>query len=96
MVEFVVRLPDGSPEWEPVYLTGDADKLGRWRPNAVRLDRWQDGTYRTSVDLPWYQTTQFLITGGTWRGAETDGFSREIVPHSVHPLGHTTVQTRGK
>ena len=94
MVEFVVRVPDGSPEGEPVYLTGDAEELGRWRPNAIRLDHWQDGTYRTRVDLPWHQTTHFLVTGGTWRGIETDGFSREIIPHSVHPLGHTIVQSR--
>lgn len=94
MVEFVVHVPEGSTAGEPVYLTGDAVVLGEWVPDAVRLDRWGDGTYRTRVALPPHRTTHFHITRGLWRGTEADGFGREILPHSVLPAGPTTVHTR--
>jgi predicted alpha/beta superfamily hydrolase len=94
MVEFVIRLPDGSPEWEPAYLTGSIPALGNWKANAIQLDRWGDGTYRKKLDIPWYQTSQFLVTRGNWRWAEVDQNSREILPHSVHPTNHLTVESR--
>lgn len=94
MVEFVIRLPDGTHYREPAFLTGDDDRLGRWQSNAIRLQPWQDGTFRTHVDLPAGRTYQYLITRGSWRDVESDGSSREIIPHSVHPLSNATVHSR--
>lgn len=94
MVEFAIRLPDGAPEWEPAYLTGDAPALGRWKPDAVRLDRWGDGTYRTKLDLPADRTSHFLVTRGSWRWAECGERHREIPPHPIAAHGSMRVESR--
>lgn len=94
MVELIVRMPEGSPHGEPAFVTGDAEALGPWRPNAVRLDAWQDGTYRTRLDLPMGRSSHFLVTRGSWRGVESDGHGHETFPREVHPLGPTTVHVR--
>lgn len=94
MTEFLIRLPEGSPEWEPAYLTGSDPVLGSWRPDAVRLDRWGDGTYRKSISLPENQETQFLVTRGNWRWAEIGDNDLEIAPHIVRPNGPTHVESR--
>ena len=52
MVGFVVRVPDITPPWRPVFLAGDRPILGDWSPHGVRLERHDDGTHRTRLDLP--------------------------------------------
>jgi predicted alpha/beta superfamily hydrolase len=81
MVEFVVRAP-GVPPWEAVYLTGDHDRLGRWRADAVRLD-WSDGAFRTRLDLPAGGRLQYLFTRGSWRQGELDGNDQEHRPREL-------------
>lgn len=84
MVEFVARTP-GLPPWEPVYLSGDHDLLGRWKADAVRMD-WRDGAFRTHVDLPSGERVRYLFTRGSWRQAELDGNGREHLPRELTPL----------
>ena len=74
MVEFVVRVP-GSPGWEPLFLAGGGAALGDWAAAGVPLEPCADGTARAR--LPAAPGTRFLVTRGTWRTAESDGWGRE-------------------
>jgi predicted alpha/beta superfamily hydrolase len=81
MVEFVLRSPGLQP-WDAVYITGDADPLGRWRPDARRLD-WHDGTFRTHLDLPAGSRCRYLFTRGSWRAAELAPNGQEHPPREL-------------
>jgi predicted alpha/beta superfamily hydrolase len=87
MVEFVVRVPEFTPPDRPVFLAGDGPALGDWSAHAVRLDRWDDGTHRTQLDLPQGFRSRFLVTLGRWRSAETDADGRERPPRELHVDG---------
>jgi predicted alpha/beta superfamily hydrolase len=92
MVEFVVRVPEDTPrEWR-VFVAGDGVPLGGWAADAVPLDRWGDGTYRTRLDLPDGFRGRFLITPGRWRAAEAGGRGRELPPRDLHVTGPLTVE----
>jgi len=91
MVDFVIHVPEDTPPTDPVYLTGDGDALGCWRPDAVRLERWGDGTYRTRIQLPHGQPVRYLITRGSWRGVENDGHGGERVAREFHVHGPLTL-----
>jgi predicted alpha/beta superfamily hydrolase len=67
-----------------VFLAGDGPALGDWSADAVRLDRHDDGTHRTRLDLPHGFRGRFLVTPGRWRGAESDGRGRELPPREIY------------
>jgi predicted alpha/beta superfamily hydrolase len=92
MVEFVVRVPETTPPWQPVFLAGDGPVLGEWSADAVRLDRWEDGTYRARVELPHGFRGRFLLTLGRWRDAEAAGRGHERPPRELHVTGPLTVE----
>ncbi|MFO0850034.1 MAG: hypothetical protein U0871_15990 [Gemmataceae bacterium] len=81
MTEFVVHAAaDG-----PLYITGDGAALGGWRADAVRLDRWGDGTHRVRLDLPADRPARWLVTRGHWRAAETSADGSERHPRQTAP-----------
>jgi predicted alpha/beta superfamily hydrolase len=83
MFEFVVRVPNITPPWQPVFLAGDGPQLGDWSADRVRLDCWDDGTRYARLDLPAGFRGRFLVTLGRWRTAETDGRGGELPPREV-------------
>ncbi len=83
MVEFVVRSPE-LRSWDAVYLTGDAPELGRWQPDAIRLEWWEQ-EFRAEVPIQSHRPWKFLFTRGSWRGGELDFEGREQLPHEIHP-----------
>jgi len=80
MFEFVVRVPDFTPPWQSVFLSGDGPVLGAWSADRVRLDNWDDGTRYARLDVPAGYRGRFLITLGRWRDAESDGHGHELAP----------------
>lgn len=78
MHEIVVKAPDNTPA---VFLTGNLPELGQWRADAIRLDRWGDGTFRTQIEFA--ENAEFLLTCGYWRSAEVDDADQEISPRKL-------------
>ena len=83
MVEFVVRVPEITPHWMRVFLSGDGPALGYWLAHAIPLDRWDDGTHHARIDLPESHASRFLVTLGRWRDAESDGRGNELPAREV-------------
>jgi predicted alpha/beta superfamily hydrolase len=92
MVEFVIRVPDDTPPWQPVYLAGDGPLLRGWSADGVRLDRHDDGTHRAVLPLPLGWRGRFLVTLGRWRDAENDGRGRELAPRELNVDGPAAVE----
>lgn len=81
MTEFVIHTTaDG-----PLFITGDGAALGGWRADAVRLDRWADGSHRVRLDLPADRPARWLVTRGHWRVAETTADGSERQPRETAP-----------
>jgi predicted alpha/beta superfamily hydrolase len=92
MVEFEVRVPEITPHWQPVFLAGDGPVFGDWAADAVRLDRFEDGTHHARLALPHEFRGRFLVTLGRWRDAESDGRGYELPARVLHVSGPVTVE----
>jgi len=94
MVEIVVRVPENTPPWQPVFLAGDGPELGDWAPTGVPLAAWEDGTRRARLDLPPHYRGRFYVTPGRWRGVETDAHGNEYPPRELSGDGPRTIEAR--
>lgn len=94
MTEFVVHPPPDTPGHGTLYITGDGPALGSWRADAIRLDPWGDGTYRTRVGLPAGEPIRWLVTRGHWRSAERSADGRERPARELLPRDFLTVNAR--
>lgn len=83
MTEFVVRIPAGTPWDRGVFVTGDAEPLGHWQPDTIRLAPHGDGTWRATLPLARGLRAKFLVTLGNWRTAEVNAISGELPPRDL-------------
>ncbi|MFY7968041.1 MAG: carbohydrate-binding module family 20 domain-containing protein, partial [Pirellulaceae bacterium] len=61
-----------------LFLAGNLEQLGSWRPDGVRLDRQEDGEYRATVTLEVGKEVEFKVTAGSWGRVERDDQGRDI------------------
>ena len=61
---------------EQVFLTGGADELGRWRPDAVPMTRTDDNRWEAVLSLRGADPLEYKITRGTWETEEVDAEGR--------------------
>ncbi len=77
-IRFVVTVPQGTPADRQVYLSGDTPQLGGWDAEGLKLERQDDGTFGTSIQLKPGTQVQFKVTGGTWELVEKSESGGEI------------------
>jgi predicted alpha/beta superfamily hydrolase len=95
MVEFVVRVPEFTPPWQRVYLSGDGPAFGHWASQAVELYRWDDGAYHAHLNnIPDGAHLRYLLSVGRWRDAEADESGHELSPRELVVNGETRVEAR--
>ena len=51
-IAFRVKPPKSTPANAKLYLAGDAQALGAWKPDGVELKKGDDGVYAARVTLP--------------------------------------------
>jgi predicted alpha/beta superfamily hydrolase len=66
-----------------LFLAGNLEQLGSWRPDGVRLDRQEDGEYRATVTLEVGKEVEFKVTAGSWGRVERDAHGRDIANRRV-------------
>lgn len=93
MTEFVVRIPSDTPWDRGVFATGDAELLGHWAADAIRLAPHSDGTWRAALELPRGLRAKFLVTLGTWRTAEAS-MPRDLLVHESAEVDVTVTAWR--
>ena len=64
-VKFIVKseVPIGK---QSIYLTGDNDMLGNWKPDAVPLQKQSDSIWTTTILINTGDKIQFKVTKGSW------------------------------
>jgi S-formylglutathione hydrolase FrmB len=81
-VQFVVKPPTGTPENQPLFISGSAPTMGNWREDGARLDRQPDGTYAGTIELMSGVEYAFKINRGTWSTVERGPNNAEIDNHT--------------
>lgn len=81
-VLFQVKLATSETEQESelpgVYIAGNLESLGRWRPDGLRLSRREDGKYRGDIEVPSGTEIEFKVTRGAWDRVEKEESGRDI------------------
>ncbi|XZE22581.1 alpha/beta hydrolase-fold protein [Pirellulaceae bacterium SH449] len=65
-------------ELPDLFVAGNLESLGRWRPNGLRLSRSEDGSYRGDIEVPAGTNIEFKMTCGSWDRVEKDESGRDI------------------
>jgi predicted alpha/beta superfamily hydrolase len=68
-VKFVVKVPEGTPPDQPVYLSGSMSQFP-WDAAGTPLTKQTDGTYSTTIDVMTGLSHEFKVTRGTWGTVE--------------------------
>jgi len=82
-VEFVVTAPAATPAGASLYVAGNLEELGEWRPDGVELEAGDDSRHRARVVVPRDAQLEFKVTRGTWAEVEKGEGGVEI-PNRRH------------
>ncbi len=82
---------------EQVFLTGEADELGRWAPDAVPMTRVADDRWEAILSLRNSTASEFKVTRGTWETEQVNAAGRVMGNHMLVPKdqGTLTIQVEG-
>lgn len=69
-VNFVVRVPDDTPQGEQVFLSGGCWLLGKWDARGLPLKQTDKHVWERRVFLPADQALEFKATRGSWDRVE--------------------------
>jgi len=69
-VSWIVRVPEGAPPGDFVYLCGNHAALGHWNPMGVALHRVASGLCQGELRMPAGTRFEYKFTRGTWASVE--------------------------
>ena len=77
---------------EQVFVTGDQQMLGSWRPDGLPLTRMGENIWSGLAILPGKEATAYKITRGTWDTEEVS--STGVAPDNaiLKAGGNTTIR----
>jgi len=61
-----------------IFVAGNLEALGQWKPDGLRLKRSKDGLYRGEIIAPAGTQLEFKLTQGTWDRVEKDRAGRDV------------------
>jgi predicted alpha/beta superfamily hydrolase len=77
-ITIVVQPPADTPADATLYIAGNHQSIGPWVPDRHALKRADDGTWRTTLDLPDQYELEFKITQGSWATVEKSAEGADI------------------
>jgi hypothetical protein len=88
-VTFRVRVPDGMPPGDAVYLPGSIDQLGPWDPGKLRMTDKGGGIWEATITVLDGTEIQYKYTRGSWETVEWWGDITGTTNRSVTVNGGT-------
>ncbi len=76
-IGFDVNVPGNTDPSATVFLSGNLDETGSWRPDALPLTR-RDGRWFVEVSLPLGAELQYKFTLGSWETVEKGSEGEEL------------------
>ncbi|WP_428940737.1 alpha/beta hydrolase-fold protein [Fontivita pretiosa] len=77
-VTFEVQPCPGTPEDQPLWISGNAPEMGGWDGAGVALTRGQDGKYRGTIEVLSGIEYSYKVTRGSWSTVERGPQGQEI------------------
>lgn len=65
-VTFEVRTTRALSVGEQVFVTGNQEMLGKWRPDGYPLTRMADLAWQGTVAVPSDEALEYKVTRGSW------------------------------
>jgi predicted alpha/beta superfamily hydrolase len=63
---------------EKLFLAGNIEALGKWKPNGVALQRTIEGKFQVELEIAEGTTIEFKVTRGSWDTVEVSGKGLDI------------------
>ena len=91
-ITFEVRTARGLPIGEQVFVAGNQEMLGKWRPDGFPLTRMADLLWQGTATVPSDEAVEYKVTRGAWDTEEVTGTG--IIPSDskVKAGGDTVVR----
>ncbi len=91
-ITFEVRTARALRVGEQVFVTGNQEMLGKWRPDGYPLTRMADLVWQGTVTVPADEAIEFKVTRGAWDTEEVTASG--IIPSDskLKPGGDTVVR----
>lgn len=84
-VSFRITTTSALPVGEQVFVTGSAEALGRWKPDALPLTRMDDNVWSGAAEIPAAEPLEFKFTRGTWPREEVTGGGQVPANYALPP-----------
>ena len=91
-IQWQVTVPAGTPEQAKIFLAGNHELFGPWKPNVFPLEKRADGTYHAQAQLPIGMKLEYKFTRGDWDAVEKSERGSEIPNRTLLVQKDTTVQ----
>jgi predicted alpha/beta superfamily hydrolase len=86
-VRFEVRLHTSAQVEGDLFLAGNHQELGNWKPDGLKLTRQSDGTYFAEARLPVGTELEYKVTQGSWLSVEKNSQGVDIENRNLRILG---------
>jgi predicted alpha/beta superfamily hydrolase len=86
-----VTVPADTPASSKLYIAGNLESFGPWKPDAYELTRLSDGTFQAKVEIPVGTKIEYKLTRGSWSTVEKSHEGSEIRNRSLVVRGPETV-----
>lgn len=77
-ITWIVKVPPGTPNQSKLFLAGNQDPFGPWKPNQFQLQKQDDGSYRAEATFPIGTNLEYKFTRGSWASVEKSDTGAEI------------------
>jgi predicted alpha/beta superfamily hydrolase len=78
VVTFLVQVPGSTPAGAEIWISGNAEALGRWNGAGVKLAPTVDGRYAATLPFPPDTLLEYKVTRGGWATVEKGGTGGEL------------------
>jgi len=77
-ITWIVKVPPNTPKQSKLFLAGNQDPFGPWKPNQFQLQKHDDGSYRGEATFPVGTNLEYKFTRGSWASVEKSETGAEI------------------
>jgi len=85
-VHFAVQVPQETPRYQKIYLSGNVTELGSWRAEGLELKKQDDGRYAATVQLAGGVPVEYKVTRGSWNSVERGPDGVEMENRTLDPV----------
>ncbi|MBF0542792.1 MAG: hypothetical protein HQM08_00040 [Candidatus Riflebacteria bacterium] len=90
-IEFNVQVPKDTDKNKGVFLAGNHEKLGSWKPDGVRLFQEKDKSWHFNLEVPINTPLSFKITQGDWKSVEKNSKGLDIKDRRLTAIQDSTI-----